>query len=199
LQFHRAPTSSNWGVLLIIGGAYEKITPDGRQKDGDDPAAFLTACGYNAWVLHSYPCAQNSKTPLGSAPQECVRNAINTIKSGHPEIRLGVWGWSSGGHLATTIDVPVEFTILAYPVISMKHDIAHERSLHNLLGLQATDDERSSMSAENHVTAQTSITYMYHTWEDDQVLVEHTFRYANALASQNRPFKLVIVPEGKHG
>jgi len=127
---------------------------------------------------------------------------------------VGVWGFSAGGHLASTVatafDVgdaesadPIErmssrpdFAILFYPVISMKEEITHKGSRRNLMG---TEDLVERYSNELQVTAETPPCFLLHCTDDNTVAVENSLRFYQALVANKVPATCLIFEEGRHG
>lgn len=125
-------------------------------------------------------------------------------------------GSSAGGHLAATLLThwdtghadavdPIDcensrpdLGILCYPVISMGA-LAHEGSKQNLLGDHPSPELVHLLSNELHVTPQTPPCFIWHTWEDPAVKVEHSLEFAAALRYHGVPFDLHIYQSGRHG
>ena len=213
LQYFPAPHPNKTGILICPGGGYEYIS---IENEGTSPAKWLNDRGFDAWIL-SYTCvsAERSETPISSrckpiypAPQTEALNAINEIRAKYVGTRLtklGIWGFSAGGHLAaitaTTPGLKLDFAILAYPVISMDYSITHYGSRTNLLG----DDEEASaelvwaMSAQNRVSAETPPTFLFHTANDATVSVKNSLVFAAKLAEFDHKFKLLVLEDGPHG
>ncbi|KAH8655669.1 Alpha/Beta hydrolase protein, partial [Xylariales sp. PMI_506] len=192
---------SGIGVLLLPGGRYQYI---GIEQDGDMTAKWLNGHGFHVWIL-SYPCADNTEVPIYDAPVEAAKRAIDNITSEKRVERLGIWGWSAGGHLAaitaTNNDyaAKLDFMILSYPVISMRDEFTHLPSRDNLLGNKPEENQISQMSADEHVSETSPAALIYHTIADEQVPFENSIRFAQAMNKCNRPFQLVLRPDGKHG
>jgi acetyl esterase/lipase len=126
-------------------------------------------------------------------------------------------GFSAGGHLASTIAThfdagdpgsadPIErvssrpdLAVLAYPVISMTDGITHQGSRRNLLGDNPTQALVAELSNEEHVTAQTPPTFLFHTANDAVVPVENSLLFASALRAAKVPFELHVFEQGPHG
>ncbi|KAI2471992.1 alpha/beta-hydrolase [Annulohypoxylon bovei var. microspora] len=201
LDFYPAPRPNRTGVLVLPGGGYEFIS---LENEGVEPAHWLNARGIDAWVF-SYPVTNNSDhVPLMSEPYLRTGEAIGRVLDSGRVDKLGVWGFSAGGHLAAMIAITtpeVKFAILAYPVISMAEGITHNGSRRNLLGdaVGRGGRDESSVCAEKRVNESTPPTFLFHTANDDVVSVQNSLSYAAAMAKHKRPFEMLILPDGPHG
>ena len=131
--------------------------------------------------------------------------------------RIGIWGFSAGGHLASTVGThfdagnasatdPIDrmssrpdFMILAYPVISMSAEYTHKGSRTNLLGEKPDPKLVESLSNERQVTPQTPPTFLFHTDEDTGVPAENSVAFYLALRKAGVPAEIHIYQRGKHG
>ena len=127
-----------------------------------------------------------------------------------------VCGFSAGGHLVGSLGVfwDKEFItqsleinnnsikpnglILCYPVIT-SGEFANKDSFDNLLGKDASKEEREKYTLDKLVSDKTPKTFLWHTFDDDVVPVENSLMFANALRGKNIPFELHIYPTGVHG
>jgi acetyl esterase/lipase len=126
--------------------------------------------------------------------------------------RVGVLGFSAGGHLAATLstatgtgnaelDIPEaipDLTVLCYPVVSYQEAI-HQGSVDNLLGDSPSENLLHAVSAHLHVAASTPPAFIWHTADDAAVPVHHSLAYAGALARVGVPAELHVFPHGRHG
>lgn len=200
LQFFPAPNPNRTGVLIAPGGSYSNIS---FEKEGSLPAKWLNERGFDAWVL-SYTCAGvDTPSPIYPAPQNEALDAVKKIRAEGRVSKLGIWGWSAGGHLAavtaTTPETAFDFVVLSYPVISMEYPITHPGSRQNLLGDDAPPELVRDMSAQYRVSEATPPTFIFHTANDGAVPVQNSLLFATALAEHKRPFKLFVLPDGPHG
>jgi acetyl esterase/lipase len=197
------------------GGGYAHLAMD---HEGVQVAAWLNKLGISAFVL-KYRLGPKYHFPVELWD---VQRAIRYVRLhakdyGVEPNRIGVWGFSAGGHLASTAGThfdggdpngvaPVDkessrpdFLILAYPVITFEPPYAHLGSLHSLLGEKPDPELVRSLSNESAVTAQTPPTFLFHTTEDPVVPVENSVHFYLALRRAGVPAEMHIYLKGKHG
>jgi enterochelin esterase family protein len=202
-------------VVVCPGGGYGFLADD---HEGRQPANWLTERGVAAFVLR-YRIAPRYHHP---APLQDAQRAVRTVraraKDWHVDPnRIGIWGFSAGGHLASTAgthfdagkpeaDDPIErissrpdFMILCYPVISMTKPIMHVGSRNNLLGKEPDPKLAENLSNEDQVTAQTPPTFLFHTNQDNGVVPENSTLFYLALRKARVPAELHIYERGQHG
>lgn len=198
-------------VLVCPGGGY------GMTSDREaEPIAFaLLGRGLGAFVLrYSVAPARYPKALLEvGAAMAYIRQ--NAEKYGVQEDAISVMGFSAGGHLAGNygthwdrevldpLHVEKEFLrpnglILCYGVLSFG-EMTHLGSVKNLLGPDATEEQRRALSFEHAVSESTPPTFLWHTCTDKAVPVENSLYAAEALAKFQIPFELHVYPEGGHG
>ncbi|KAJ4031236.1 hypothetical protein NW758_012589 [Fusarium oxysporum] len=192
--------STGTGVLVCPGGGYSHVS---IVKEGYTPAAYLNKLGIDAWVL-DYTTTSNATAPIYPKPEDEVFAALKKIRHDNPKIeKLGIWGFSAGGHLAsTTLTNPkagLDFGILAYPVITLEGNYTHIGSRDNLVGPNATAEELHDLSAQNLVSDTTPPTFLFHTFDDQAVPVQNTLMFAEAMAAHKRKAQVLILPDGPHG
>lgn len=194
-------------VVICPGGGYARLAYD---WEGTDVAKLLNAHGIAAFVLKyrlpdSASCTTPDQVPLTDAKQamEIVR-ARATEWNINPN-KVGIMGFSAGGHLAATLSTHFEqntrpnFSILIYPVISMDKAIAHMGSRNNLIGKHPTDAMIKLYSNELQITAQTPPTFILHATDDSTVPVENSLVYYQGLKKNGIPAEMHIFPTGGHG
>lgn len=204
------------GAAMVIcpGGGYGALAA----HEGHDYALWLNALGITCFVLH-YRLGSNGyrhPTMLHDAARAMRTVRAQSERWSIDPQRIGIMGSSAGGHLAATLltqwdagqadatDAVERFSarpdlgILCYPVISMG-PLAHEGSKHNLLGANPPDALAQLLSNELQVTAHTPPCFIWHTWEDQAVPVEHSLLFATALARHGVPFDLHVFQNGQHG
>jgi acetyl esterase/lipase len=216
LTVYLPPADKAVGTAVVVcpGGGYGALAP----HEGKDVAEYLNTLGVTAFVL-KYRLAPRYKHP---APLTDAQRAVrfvraNAEKYGVKPDRVGIMGFSAGGHLASTAathfedgkadsDDPVEkvgcrpdFAILCYPVITMEAPVTHMGSRNNLLGKEPDPKLVENLSNEKQVTAKTPPTFLFHTNEDSGVLPENSILFYSALRKAKVPAELHIYEKGKHG
>ncbi|EFQ30841.1 endo-1,4-beta-xylanase B [Colletotrichum graminicola] len=199
ITYFPAANSTGTGVLVCPGGGYAVVAID---KEGYAPAKLLNSLGIDAWVL-DYTTASNATPPIYPKPQDEALDSLSYIRGQNRTTKLGIWGFSAGGHLAavtlTNPDARLDFGILAYPVITLEGNYTHIGSRDNLIGANASAELEHELSAQNRVSATTPPTFLFHTADDDVVPVQNTLLFAEAMAAHSRPAQVLILPDGPHG
>jgi acetyl esterase/lipase len=209
----RGPTGT--GVIVAPGGGYGTLAMD---HEGRQVASWFNAMGVAAFVL-KYRLGPRYHHPieLGDA-----QRAIRMVRSHAQEYgvlpdRIGMMGFSAGGHLTATAGTHFDtgkadaadpsdrassrpdFLILGYPVISFDPAIRHNGSLKNLLGDNPDPKLVEDLSNELRVTAQTPPTFLFHTTADPGVPVENSVRFYLALIRAKVPAEMHLFENGPHG
>lgn len=206
---------SGTAVVVCPGGGYGIHAVD---HEGTQVARWLNSIGVSAYVL-KYRLGGRYKHP---APMQDVQRAVqyvraNAEQNGISAKRIGVMGFSAGGHLASTcathfLDAkadatdPVErvssrpdFAVLCYPVITMTESFGHGGSKRNLLGDNPDPELAKFVSSELQVTPQTPPTFLFHTAEDTAVPVENALAFYAACRKHKVPAEMHLYQFGPHG
>jgi acetyl esterase/lipase len=191
------------GIIVCPGGGYKNLAMD---HEGDQIGRWLNSLGVAAFVLkyrlgprYHYPSQLND-----------AQQAIRTVRARAQEFgiapdRIGIMGFSAGGHLAATAsthftaDTRPDFSILVYPVISFTTKYTHKGSLLYLLGENPDPQLVASLSNENQVTKDTPPTFLVHANDDTVVPPENSILYYMALRNAGAPAELHIYARGGHG
>jgi acetyl esterase/lipase len=206
-------------VVVCPGGGYSGRATD---HEGKQIADWLNARGVHAFIL-KYRTVGESKIdpPLEPGPMLDVQRAIRIVRATAKDYsidpkRIGVWGFSAGGHLASTaathfdegkpdatepaekVSCRPDFAILAYPVITMAEK-THGGSKNNLLGKTPDPKLVEFYSNEKQVTAKTPPTFLFHTVEDKAVPIENSRLFKAACEKAGVPVELVEYEKGRHG
>lgn len=194
---------STTGVIVCPGGGYGALA---MNHEGRQVANWFNALGVTAFVL-KYRLGPRYHHPieLGDA-----QRAIHLVRSRAKEFgiapdRVGIMGFSAGGHLASTAathfdaETRPDFVILAYPVITFSGPFAHKGSVKNLLGDNPDPKLIEELSNELHVTSQTPPAFLFHTSADTGVPAENSVLFYLALHKAGVPAEMHIFEKGPHG
>ena len=210
-----APKENAAGAAVIVcpGGGYSHLA----DHEGRPVAEWLNTLGITAFVL-KYRLGPRYHHP---APLQDAARAIRIVRARATEWnidpkRIGILGFSAGGHVASTIGThfkpgkldasdPIErvssrpdLMILIYPVITMR-EFTHAGSKRMLLGDNPSADLIALLSNEEQVIKETPPAFLVHTSNDTAVPVENSLRFAEALKKAGVPFELNIYERGPHG
>lgn len=190
--------ASGAAVLICPGGGYGGLAV---AHEGSQVAEWLNTLGVSAFVLYYRMPNHHSEIPLTDA-----QTAIQIIREGAgkwniDKHKIGIAGFSAGGHLASTagthfdeINRP-DFMILIYPVISMTGD----GTCQNLLGDTPSKEQLNRFSNQLQVTDKTPPTFIIAALDDDVVSVEHSFMFYKALQDKRIPSEIHTYEKGGHG
>jgi acetyl esterase/lipase len=221
LTVHLAPQERATGAAVVIcpGGGYGFLAAD---HEGKQVAEFFNGLGIHAFVLKYRIVTKDRPGPLGKAPLSDAQRAIRLVRAkaadhGVDPKKVGVCGFSAGGHLASTAAThfdegdkdaadPIDrhgcrpdFCVLGYPVITMEDGVTHGGSKRNLLGAAPDPKLVAEFSNEKHVTAKTPPTFLFQTDEDKPVPAENAVRFYLALRAAKVPAELHVYEKGAHG
>lgn len=219
-EIHPAGHAAAGCMLVLPGGGYDHLAA----HEGSPVAAWLTTLGVHAAVLHYATGEQCWPDPL-----EDARAALRILRSSDAPFpvlpgRVGVLGFSAGGHLAALLatDSPElpdadprtyagrpDAAILAYPVTDLREALLgripnlHTRSAETLLGTDASDDLRGELSIPTRITSPdeepTPPLFLWTTSDDAGVPALHTITLMTALAVAGVPFEAHVFRSGRHG
>lgn len=206
------------GLLIMPGGGYWRVMVD---REGSVLAPALNAKGYTLFVM-TYRMPGDGHQEQADAPLADAQRAIRTLRAraaewGMDAQRIGVLGFSAGGHLAAALgtrhhlslaapqdewdrlSARPDFMVLLYPVISMQHPIAHSGSRQRLLGDRPDATAIAHYSLENAVNADTPPTLLIHAIDDPSVPVENSLVMLASLRKQQIPVEAHLFELGQHG
>jgi acetyl esterase/lipase len=215
-KYQPKKTVTNGSAILICpGGGYSHLA---MYKEGKKVALWLNSLGITAFVLKYRMPTDLIMKDKSIGPLQDAQEAIRTIRRNAKEwnidpTKIGVLGFSAGGHLASTIAThyqdnvydadPIsarpDFCILIYPVISMEEGITHNGSKNSLLGPNASKELIAKYSNEKQVNANTPKTFIVHASDDNVVPVENSIQYYMNLKKHNVPVEMHLYQNGGHG
>ncbi len=207
-------------IVILPGGGYGMLAID---HEGYQVARWLNTIGVAAIVCKYRVSQKEPGTYPYPVPLLDARQAMRLVRANAAvwqldPSRIGVMGFSAGGHLAsmvatmahdpligddtTTFDAAshaADFSVLVYPVISLHEAFAHRGSADNLLGATASDSARRALSTERRVSPRTPPTFLVATADDGAVPPENAIAFYQAMLRHKVPGELHIWEQGGHG
>ncbi|QTN31525.1 alpha/beta hydrolase [Akkermansiaceae bacterium] len=205
---HRPEKPNGAAMVICPGGGYGGLVMGG---EGNGIAEWLNKQGITGIVLKYRLPKGRAEVPLLDA-QRAIRLARENAKPwAIDEKKLGIIGFSAGGHLASTvathfgkgkeqdaISCRPDFAILIYPVITMR-ELTHGGSRRNLLGAEPSPEMVKLFSNELQVNAETPPVYLAHAKDDKVVPPENSMSFHEAMKSHGRESEYLELPSGGHG
>ena len=203
-------------VIIVPGGGY---AVEAIGHEGFDVARRLNEAGITCFVL-KYRLPNDTTMPDKTiGPLQDAQRAIQYVREnaapyGLDPKKIGIMGFSAGGHLAATagthfkkplISNPLntslrpDFMILVYPVISFTDSIGHLGSRENLIGRHPTKEMINLYSNELQVTRETPPSFIVHAKDDNAVKVQNSISFYDALQKKHVPSNLYLYEKGGHG
>jgi acetyl esterase/lipase len=203
-------------VIICPGGGYGGLL---TKREGSDVARALAKLGVTAFVLKYRLPDDGIMEDKSIGPLQDALQALKTVRQNADKWnidlqKIGIMGFSAGGHLASSAgthydariiensentDLRPDFMVLINPVISFTDEIGHIGSRNNLLGKTPSVDKVNFFSNELHVNQTTPQTFLVHTADDTVVSPENSFRFYYALRKNKVNAELHIYSEGEHG
>lgn len=208
-------------IVILPGGGYGGHAMD---HEGHQFADWFASLGVSSAICNYRLRGKGNQGKGYGHPHPMIdaQRAIQTLRANATQwnidpARVGVIGFSAGGHLCSTVsthfadaddssDDPIarvssrpDFAILAYPVIGFDKPYTHRGSQRNLLGENPDPKLVQSLSNEEQVSKETPPTFLFHTVEDRGVPVENSIEYFNACRKHGVPAEMHLFPQGRHG
>ena len=204
------------GVIICPGGAYEFLS---YKLEGIKIAEEFVKNGIAAFILKYRLPSDSIMVDKSIGPLQDAQQAIKVVREharewGVDPERIGIMGFSAGGHLASTAGthfnkayIPNEkgtslrpdFLILVYPVISMEERWTHKGSRTNLLGESPDPEKILLFSNDRQVTGDTPPTWLTQTGDDSIVPVKNSILFYEALIRNKVSAEMHLYPKGDHG
>lgn len=218
LTVFRAAKPTGAAILMAPGGGYSWVVMD---KEGYEAAELFARRGVTVFVM-TYRLPQEGWAAGPDTPLQDAQRAMRLVRARASEFgvdpgRIGVMGFSAGGHVAGSLtfgfDKPVyaavdaadrvsarpDFSMLMYPVATMRDPHVHAGSRKNLLGEQPSPERIAAYSLEDQVRADAPPTFLLHAVDDASVPVENSLRVFEQLKARRVPAELHVFEEGGHG
>ena len=214
LTVYQPPNPNGCAVVICPGGGYGALAVD---HEGRAVGEWLNRFGVTGFVLRYRVSPNRHPVPLAD-----VQRGLRTVRARAAEYgldahKIGVLGFSAGGHLASTaathfaadavpaadaidrLSARPDFAVLVYPVISLVDASAHSGSRRNLLGENPDPELVRSLSNELQVTPQTPPVFLLHTGGDTGVPSENSVLFYLACRKAGVPAEMHLFEPGKHG
>ena len=214
ITVHRPEKANGAAVVICPGGGYGGLVTGG---EGHGIAAWLNKHGVTGVVLEYRLPKGRPFVPLLDAQRAIRTVRANATAWGVDPTKVGIIGFSAGGHLASTAGTHFDagdpgagadfvarqssrpdFVVLVYPVVSMGPK-GHGGSRTNLLGKQPDEKLVALFSNETQVTAKTPPMFLVHPKDDTVVVPDNSRMLYNALRANKVPTEYLELPSGGHG
>lgn len=218
LDLYRPAHPDGSAVIICPGGGYFMLSVPG---EGRDPAAKCVADGVSAFVL-TYRLPGEGWAHPGDVPLQDLQRAIRLVRQRASEFaidpaRVGVMGFSAGGHLAATLATrhaertyeavdtadaqPTKpaFAALIYPMITLEAPFGYAPAVPLLLGAAPSAQQIRSRSNEQLVTADTAPCFLAHGFDDTLVPIENSMLMMQALRAAKVPCEAHFFQHASHG
>ena len=203
-------------VIICPGGGYGILA---ASHEGTDVAKVFNEWGVTAFVLKYRLPDDSIMLQKEIGPLQDAQRAIQLVRTeakkwGIAANKIGIMGFSAGGHLASTagthfnhavidnkknISLRPDFMVLLYPVISFTDSLAHMGSRTNLIGKDAPPEKINYYSNELQVTKETPPTFLVHAKDDGGVKVQNSIAFYDALQKNGVPAEIHLFEKGGHG
>ena len=211
-----AKIANGTSVVICPGGGYHHLSIN---KEGYKIAQWLNSLGISAFILKYRMPSDLTMKDKTVGPLQDAQEAIRMVRRNAEKWKLdsskiGIMGFSAGGHLASTLSTKFlekvydsvdntsarpDFSILMYPVISMQDGTTHKGSKINLLGENPSATLVENYSNDKQVTESTPKTFIVHATDDKAVPVENSINYYLALKQNKVPVEMHLYENGGHG
>lgn len=217
IRIYRPKTGTANGAAVAVcpGGGYGVLATD---HEGHQIAKWFARNGVTGIVVkYRHTSKYHHPIPLQDA-QRAIRMVRHQAKELQiDESRIGIMGFSAGGHLASTVATHFnetqlnaddsidkhssrpDFAVLGYPVISLRPPVGHRGSANNLLGKEPSEKMLDHLSNHTQVTAETPPVFLFHTNGDKGVPAENSLQLFSALRKAGVPGEIHVYQDGPHG
>lgn len=210
------PSAKRSAVIICPGGGYRILA---ASHEGSDVAQVFNSWGITAFVLKYRLPDDSIMINKETGPLQDAQRALQLVRQNAKlwdidPAKIGIMGFSAGGHLAATasthfnkpvIDNPdnislrPDFSLLIYPVISFTDSLTHMGSRNNLIGKNASPEKIKEYSNELLVNEQTPPAFLVHASDDGAVKKGNSIQYYDALQRNKVPAEIQLYQQGGHG
>jgi len=217
ITMYKPAQQNGMSIIICPGGGYSILA---WNKEGTKVAEEFNKWGITAFILRYRLPDDTTMVDKSMAPLQDAQQAVRLVRSnaadwGVDKNKIGIMGFSAGGHLASTAathftfkadpknndttSVRPDFAILVYPVISFDTSFGHIGSRNKLIGANPPADKIAFFSNELQVTSNTPPTFLVHAGDDKGVPVENSIRFYQACIKNKVPAEMHLYPKGGHG
>lgn len=218
LEIWKPERPNGTAVIVLPGGAYQRVVVD---KEGMEMGQRLTQDGITVFVL-TYRLPGGGHANASDVALQDAQRAVRLVRKNaaawglNPD-RVGVMGFSAGGHAAASLGTKFDrkvydpldeadrlsarpdFLALIYPVISMETGVTHEVSRKELIGAEPSPAAIEAYSLDRQVRPDMPPVFLLHADNDSAVVPENSIRFYQALRANKIPTELHIFRKGEHG
>ena len=217
ITMYKPAQQNGMSIIICPGGGYSILA---WNKEGTDVAEEFNTWGITAFVLKYRLPDDTTMVDKSIGPLQDAQQAVRLVRSnaadwGLDKNRIGIMGFSAGGHLASTAATHFtfkadpknndatsprpDFAILVYPVISFDTGFTHIGSRNRLIGATPPADKIAFFSNELQVTPDAPPIFLVHAGDDKGVPVENSIRFYQACIKNKVPAEMHLYPKGGHG
>ena len=203
----KSDNKKNTAVIFCPGGSYCYLA---KENEGFAPAKLFCEHGFDSFVLFYRRGIKGNRYP--SQIQD-LQKAIIYVRDNYDFDKIGVCGFSAGGHLSGTSAIyydknfvdsksrilKTDFNIMIYPVVTMQDDYVHKKSCRNLLGQYYNSQLKDSMSLERHLDRNLPPLFVIACKDDPIVDYRNSVRFADSLKNADKVYKFQLYEHGGHG
>ena len=200
IEFFYPSKPNGMTIVVCPGGAYRFLV---TQNEGTDVACWLNSIGITAAVLYYRMPNTRPEVPISDLAR--ALSLVRERQAKGSESRVGVMGFSAGGHLAAIVsnrgDVRQrpDFQILFYPLISFEESITHRGSLVNFVGKNYSKEVLDYYSPNKQVDNYSPTAFIVHSVDDKALSYMHSKLYYNSLIDRGISAQLHLYASGGHG
>jgi acetyl esterase/lipase len=197
----KPPADKDTGAAVVVcpGGGYSILA---MNLEGTEICEWLNSIGVTG-VLLKYRVSARRGEPREAAPLQDVQRAIGMVRhrAGEWKIdpnRIGVLGFSAGGHLAANISN--NFSSRSYPTVDDADQVSCRPDFSVLIypAYLVQKEDKTKLTPEMKVSEKTPPTFIAMT-QDDPIGIENVYGYATALKNAKVPCEVHVYPVGGHG